>query len=417
MRLVRSIALAALVCGFSAGAFGQTVVKGDFVLRNTYGETVLIGYTGSNPVVNIPANLGIAQIGESVFANSGITSLTIPEGVRIIGRGAFFHCINLASVTMSGVITIGEYAFRECSGLKSVTIPASVTAIGYGAFFGCNGLTSVIIPASVASIGEYAFFGCNGLKSVTIPASVASIGEAAFAGCNGPITVDPRNTAYSSIDGVLFDKAGKTLIKCSPAGKSGAYAIPSSVTVIEKSAFQGCNGLTSVIIPASVTAIREAAFAGCSGLTSVTIPASVTAIEQEAFSYCSGPITVDPRNTAYSSIDGVLFDKAGKMLIQCPIGKTGAYITPASVTSIGERAFQGCNGLTSVIIPASVTSIGDIAFYGCSGLTSVTIPSSVLHIGSQAFTESSSLKAVILSRKTRVGSNAFPAGVQLVYID
>ena len=58
---------------------------------------------------------------------------------------------------------------------------------------------------------------------------------------------------------------------------------------------------------------------------------------------------------------------------------------PNSVTSIGDYAFDGCSGLTSVTIGNSVTSISNKAFYGCSGLTSVTIPNSVKSIGEDAF--------------------------------
>ena len=65
-----------------------------------------------------------------------------------------------------------------------------------------------------------------------------------------------------------------------------------------------------------------------------------------------------------------------------------------SVTSIGDRAFYYCSGLTSVTIPNSVTSIGEKTFYGCSGLTSITIPNSVTSIGSMAFYECSGLKSV-----------------------
>ena len=80
---------------------------------------------------------------------------------------------------------------------------------------------------------------------------------------------------------------------------------------------------------------------------------SVTSIGERAFWYCSGLTSVT---------------------------------IPNSVTSIGDGAFYNCSGLTSVTIPNSVTSIGDFAFYGCSGLTSVTIPNSVTSIGEQAFT-------------------------------
>ena len=59
--------------------------------------------------------------------------------------------------------------------------------------------------------------------------------------------------------------------------------------------------------------------------------------------------------------------------------------TTYSVTSIGERAFYDCDGLSSITIPNSVTSIGEWAFWGCSGLTSITIPNSVTSIGSSAF--------------------------------
>ena len=79
-----------------------------------------------------------------------------------------------------------------------------------------------------------------------------------------------------------------------------------------------------------------------------------------------------------------------------------------SVTSIGNKAFQGCSGLTSIEIPNSVTSIAYCAFYYCSGLTSITIPNSVISIGERAFGYCSGLTSIkIPNSVTSIGEKAF----------
>jgi hypothetical protein len=98
-------------------------------------------------------------------------------------------------------------------------------------------------------------------------------------------------------------------------------------------------------------------------------------------------INVDATNTAYSSVDGVLYDKNKTALLQYPAGKTGAFTIPGSVTSIGNWAFFSCFNLTRITIPGSVTSIGNRAFAYCTRLVSITIPSSVTSIGDHAFSE------------------------------
>jgi TolB-like protein len=294
----------------------------------------------------------------------------VPEGLLYEAVGGKSVTItkyigSAASVTIPAsigglpVTVIGENAFSNYKSLTSVTIPLSVTTIGGGAFVACSGLTRVTIPSSVTTIGGGAFYGCWGLTSVAIPSLVTSIGYGAFAACDNltNISVDPGNGAYTSVSGVLFDKAGKTLV-CYPAGKKGAYTVPSSVTTIGVQAFDDCKSLTSVKIPYGVTTIGEAAFYFCTGLTSVDIPSSVTTIGDGAF--------------------------AGAGLTR---------VTVTMVITIGEEAFAG-TFLTSVDIPSSVTSIGDGAFLGCSRLTSVT-----------------------LSRRTRMGAGAFGSGVRIQYRD
>jgi hypothetical protein len=173
--------------------------------------------------------------------------------------------------------------------------------------------------------------------------------------------------------------------------------IGDSVTSIGSYAFGYCTSLTSIEIPNSVTSIGGSAFSNCDSLTSVEIPNSVTSIGDEAFRDCDSltSITVSENNTAYQSIDGNLYTKDGKTLIQYVIGKTATSFTiPQSVTSIGSSAFWGCDSLTSIEIPNSVTSIGGSAFGYCTSLTSVEIPNSVTSIDGMVFSGCTSLTSI-----------------------
>ena len=272
---------------------------------------------------------GTVRVTYQMWHNSdnykGLTFAIIPSYVTNTNRNSYL------------VTRIGNNAFYGCKSLSSITIPNSVTSIDYDAFNGCTGLTSITIPNSVTSIGYEAFYGCTGLTSITIPNSVTSIGY---------------------------------------------------------SAFEGCTGLTSITIPNSVTSIGSSAFSDCTGLTSVTIPNSVTTIGKDAFSgvlnvIYTGTDTGSPwgAKAVNGYMEGYLVyeDSTKTVLLGCSHFATGEITIPNSVTSIGNSAFSGCTGLTSIAIPDSVTSIGQKAFYGCKNLTSITIPNSVTSIGESAF--------------------------------
>jgi hypothetical protein len=151
--------------------------------------------------------------------------------------------------------------------------------------------------------------------------------------------------------------------------------IEEGVTSIGSEAFIFCSNLTSFTVPEGIKRIGENAFAYCSKLTSFTISGSVTNIGYFVFEGCNKltDIIVENDNENYSSLDGILFNKAKTELIHCPGGKTGMYTIPSSVTSIGYEAFYDCRKLTSIIVPESVTSIGAWAFASCRSLTDIIV--------------------------------------------
>ena len=287
---------------------------------------------------------------------------------------------NLTAETKQAEVTNNPYASNYSGSIiipEKVTyesVEYSVTSIGKLAFQMNSALTSITIPNSVTSIGKQAFYLCTGLTSVSIPNSVTSISEKAFEACSGLTSVN----------------------------------IPNSLKRIEKGTFAGCKNLTSITIPNSVTSIGKEAFESCSGLTSLTIPNSVTSIDSQAFKGCSGltSITVEEGNSEYDSRDNcnaIIETSTNQLILGCQNTKI-----PNSVTSIGERAFYGCSGLTSITIPNSVTTIEWYAFDHCSGLTSLTIPNSVTSIGYNAFSNCFNLTSVTIPNSvTSIKSFAF----------
>ena len=165
-----------------------------------------------------------------------LTSVTIPDSVTSICRGAFSGCSNLASVTIPDSVTYLDAAvFVNCTALQSVKIPDGVDFIQPDTFNNCTALTSVTIPDSVTFIGQYAFSGCSGLTSVKIPNGVFGIREHAFHGC----------TSLTSV------------------------TIPSGLASINEWTFSNCVRLAKVTIPKSVTSIGVDAFSNCDSLTDV----------------------------------------------------------------------------------------------------------------------------------------------------
>lgn len=371
----------------------------------TNNDTLIVaGYFGSDMAVTIPSTINflpVISIGESAFNfNSALTSINIPDGVTCIGNSAFLYCDSLTSVKIPNSVTnIGSSAFQWCKNLPAVTIPNGVASFADSVFYDCISLANITFPTNISSIGEEAFWGCGNLTNFAIPNTVTNIGEGAFSG-TGLTSVSIPN----GITGIAY----MTFSGCTLTN----VTIPNSVTDISSEAFSYCANLTSVIIPDGVTTIESGVFYDCPNLTSVTIgngvtsisqgafwitgltnidiPNNVTSIDAETFAstsltnvtignsltnigdafytcpFFSCPnlmaITVDANNPAYSSVDGVLYDKGQDTLIEYPRGRAGACKVASRVTSIGNYAFYYCTNVIGIYFNGDAPSFGAFVF-------------------------------------------------------
>ena len=242
-------------------------------------------------------------------------------------------------------------------------------------------------------------------------------GEATITGCSESISGDI--ILPSTIYGAPVTKIERFAF----SGRKGITSVilPSTVNIIDDNAFENCSSLTSVNIPDSVTSIGSGAFYGCSSLTSVNIPDSVTSIGYNAF------YNTKIYNSASNWENGVLY--INNALVEAKRSLSGSYSIKKGTKVIASFAFENCTDLTRVTIPDSVISIGGDAFYGCSSLSAILIPAGVNNIGSNAFTNCTVLNAInvvtanqvyssidgVLFNKSKTELIAYPAGKGTIY--
>lgn len=254
--------------------------------------------------ITLPSTL--TSIGSLAFSNcGGLTSISLPNGIKVIGDSAFYEDSYLEGITLPESLEhIGSYAFGECRSLTRLKMPAKVDSVLNNAFQGCIGLDTISLASGLKFIGEDAFNHCDSLKKVTmsdslqslgdyafgycasltdisLPATLTSIGTGAFTSCNAlsSINIAAGNPVYKSTDGILYAADGKHLIAC-PGGKTGAVVIPDSVTKIQKGAFENCHHITQITIPSSLDSIYEYTFDGCDSLKDLffSSPSSLVSI-------------------------------------------------------------------------------------------------------------------------------------------
>jgi hypothetical protein len=346
----------------------------------------------------------VKNIGAGAFDHAAITGVTLPAGVTNIETGAFYACTALRSVTLNeGLRRIAPNGFYGCGALPTVLIPDSVTNIA-GAFDSCTGLTNAILGTNVVEMGG-AFRLCDHLESVTVPEKVTDLGDLTFAGCARLSSVQ-LPAGLVRIGGAAFSQCAFTTLAL-PTGLQvidryafeyciflQISAVPNTVTNIAQFAFRECYSIGHMDLPDSVLRLGEGAFNHCVNLRNVTIGKGLHTTDLTPFSRCSAlnDITVDPENATFSSLDGVLFDKARTQLVGYPGGRTGAYRVPSGVQSIADWAFNGSQ-VSRVTLPNTVNNIGTGAFNMCNDLTSIWFEGDAPGLSYQAMAGASKARA------------------------
>jgi hypothetical protein len=375
------------------------------------------------PEVDIPA--GVARIGPGAFEGcTGLARVAIPATVADIGGRAFGKCKGLQSIEVDGdnahyaddggvlFDKEGKTLLRYPAGRTGAcAIPDGVEVIGDGAFEWCAGLTGVTIPGSVARIESGAFEWCGGLTEVSIPDSVEIIGDSAFSMC-GALTNVTIGRGVASIGGFAFCRCGALR----------ELVVPPNVKNLEDYAFFDLTGLERVTLSEGVEHIGEYAFCGCGSLTDVAIPASVESVDAYAFYACNNltNIEVSAESAHFMDKDGVLFSRDMETLVAYPPGLSGAYAIPDGVKTVGEGAFYWVSGLTGVTIPDSVTYIGYEAFHYCHGLKFLALGNGVEGFGIDAFRDCTRLKAAYFPASMdgkMITGLRLPSGCTNVYYD
>ena len=387
-------------------AFADNAALQTIILPDTLQGVYQYAFKGTTALQTITIPASVAIIDNGAFQGSAISGITFEERSALVnlGRYVFADTANLTSISIpDGVNAIRDYAFRnstlqeivfgansalteigrfafESSALRSITLPAGVEKIDYDAFYSCAALTNADMSKTAKlQIFANAFYG-SGLTEVTIPAGVEYIGEFCFTACRNlmKINVDAANENYASDDGILYNKAMTKLITC-PAGITGSYTVPSTVTTLGFAAFEGSQ-LSEVVFSADsqLVTLGYRVFYNCDNLLSITVPAGVQSIDNYAFAECGNleSVTFAEGSQLSGIYSGAFYNDTALKAVCIPDG----------VQEISDYAFYGCSALTELDISESsqLKGIYDFAF-AYSGVTEFAMPAGLLEVGTSAF--------------------------------
>lgn len=400
-----------------------------------------------------------------------IDKIVIPETVYSISSYAFYNCCSLKSIAIPDSVTsIGEYTFNNCDSIEFMQLPfvgnsknanntydsvfgyifgrsktdetgtaqyyclkdnsfsgyyykipqslkrvviTNAETIPFGAFSGCSNLSDIVLNNGISKIDGYAFSGCSGLKSFVVPNSVTNILESAFADCSSiesitlPFVGSSReaNNTYDAVLGYIFGRCASDegtaqyFALNDTTLSSYYYKIPSSLKeititdadIIPFGAFHNCSNITDFNLN-DVSSIGGFSFANCTGITNLIIPDSVTTIEEKALNGCNNIVSLNipfigssrTANGTYDSVLGYIFGRSSSGVVQYGI---------VSGTSLSGYYYAIPSSLTSVTVTdASIVPIG--AFSNCTDISYIQLNEGIKELSDYSLMECTGLKEI-----------------------
>lgn len=393
-------------------------------------------------------------------------TLTIPETVttQVLGKDWTFTVVGIGENAMfSHTTSTGSSAYW----FSEVSFPSTLEYIGKG---GCWSLEKVetidLSNTKVHTLGSYAFYGCHAAQLIKLPATLKKMGTEAstiiigsgdnekeytytdnvFACCDALLNIEvaAENPNFKAVDGVLFTKDGKKLIRYPNAKPAEHYDIPEGVEVIASQAFMqssmGGSVLSTVSFPSTLKEIEGIAF-GQSSLTSVTlplnckfgtcafylskklssvtIPEGVTELGSYMFWSCEKVTEIDCpdslkkigdsalSHTGLTRIDLNQVEEIGSYAFYYDKGLTEISI-PKTLTTMGTSIFANCPNLANVTMEDGCTTVGDFMFAQDTAITELSLPNSVASIGDCAFSFCTGLESFTMpTGLTEMGESVF----------
>ena len=356
-------------------------------LRNL-GKNAFLGCTMLTSCI-IPDST-ITEIPFEAFLKAGLIEFRVPEGVTYIEQRSFEQMPNLQRVHLANSVkSLTSWSFYNLPALQdpiyndslfvlmpdsyqgAYTIPAGIQVIYKSAFYGCTKITSLTIPEGVKRIEHYGLmFSLNAvIKTLHLPASLEYVTPGAiFGGSLRKISVAEGNTHYTTWNNMLMSINMDTVI-CCPAAINAAYTLPESVVHVAASAFS----VSAVdLTMTNVRSIGEYAFEANSlgkydSNRHYVIPETVEEIGDEAFyrSYSMEQVTIP--SSLKQMGEQVFADspKLKKAIIKSPM--------------IGKGQFRICNNLEIIEIGDNLREIGAYAFHKCPALWYIRMPKANAH--------------------------------------